>query len=110
MNIALLNEKVEFEKQVVTVDKVGNHINSWESYLVCHATISGEGGDEVVAAGQLIDHTDMNVTIRYSKKASVITNTGYRIVFQGQLYDIKSVDHMSYRKKVLKFKCKRVER
>ena len=110
MNIALLNEKVDIEKQRVIVDEVGNHTNAWEPYLRTYATISGEGGSEVYSVGQVVDHSDMNVTIRYSKKASNVTSIGYRVVFKGDVYDIKSIDHMSYRKKALKLKCKRVER
>ena len=43
MGIALMNEKVLFQKNAVVTDFIGNHQNSWEDYYSCFATIGGEG-------------------------------------------------------------------
>ena len=44
MDIGLLNEKVTFQKNVVSVDAIGNHRNVWEDFYSCFATIGGESG------------------------------------------------------------------
>ena len=46
MEIALLNVKVTFQKNYVVADDIGNRRNIWEDYYTCHATVSGEGGQE----------------------------------------------------------------
>ena len=43
MDIALMNEKVIFQKNTVVTDAVGNHTNVWEDDYTCFATIGGEG-------------------------------------------------------------------
>ena len=52
----------------------------------------------------------MNVTIRWCQKAAAITEDGYRIVFHGELYNIIGIDHFSYKKEALKYRCRKVGR
>lgn len=58
----------------------------------------------------VVDEADISFTVRYCKKASVIDSTGYRVVFGGGIYDILAVDHMNYKKKCIKFKCRKARR
>lgn len=46
MEISLLNVKVTFQKNSVVADDIGNRRNVWEDYYTCHATVSGESGQE----------------------------------------------------------------
>ena len=95
------------------VDGIGNHKNTWADYYPCHATVRGEAGrqtGEADVAGMVADESDISFTVRYCKKASVIDSTGYRVVFDGGIYDILAIDHMNYKKKCLKFKCRKVGR
>jgi SPP1 family predicted phage head-tail adaptor len=110
MNIAMLNERVTFQKNEVVTDRIGNHTNAWTEYYTCSATISGENGREEADAGQTTEHPDMNVTIRWCQKAAAITEDGYRIVFRGELYNIIGIDHFSYKKEALKFRCRKAAR
>lgn len=110
MEIALLNTRITFQKNETVVDDIGNHTNGWEDYYNCHATVSGEGGTETSVAGIIVDNSDVSFTVRFCKKALAVTNTGYRILFDGEIYDIQAVDHMNYKKKCLKFKCKKERR
>lgn len=110
MDIALLNEKITFQKNEVQVDAIGNHINGWSSYYTCHATISGEGGTEKNTAGLVVENSDISFSVRYCQLVSKIESTGYRILFHDEIYNILSVDHMNYKKKTVKFKCQKVRR
>jgi len=110
---ALLNEKVTFFKNTVVTDPVGNHTNEWDEYYTCFATIGGEGlasSKEKEIAGTTVDDGAMTVTVRYCQKASVIDSTGYRILFKDEFYDIVNVDHMNFKKKSMKFSCRKVRR
>lgn len=110
MNIAAMRVRVTFQKNAVTVDKYGNHKNEWMDYYSCYATISGENGQEQAVVGETVENTDMNVTVRYCSETAAITSTKFRIVFEGELYDILGIDHLSLKKHAIKFKCRNVRR
>ena len=110
MEIALLNVKVTFQKNSVAADDIGNRKNVWEDYYTCHATVSGEGGNEKAAAGLTVVDSDIAFTIRFCKRAAEVTADGFRILFGGETYNIVAVDHMNYRKKTLKFRCEKARR
>jgi SPP1 family predicted phage head-tail adaptor len=110
---ALLNEKIVFLKNTVVTDAVGNHTNEWDEYYTCFATIGGEGmasSKEEEVAGTTVEDVAMTVTVRYCNKAAAINSTGYRVLFKDEFYDIVNVDHMSFKKKSLKFGCRKVRR
>ena len=113
MDIALMNEKVTFQKNVPVVDAIGNHKNAWEDFYTCHATIGGEGlasSMDKEEAGTIVEDVGMTVTVRYCKKASEMGSTTHRLIFSGEMYDITNVDHMNFKKKCLKFMCRKVRR
>lgn len=110
MDIALMNVRILFQKNVVQTDKIGNHINTWEDYYSCYATVSGEGGTEKTAAGLVVDDSDISFSVRYCRLVSKVDSTGYRIIFNETIYNILSIDHMNYKRKFVKFKCQRVRR
>ena len=110
MDIALLNTKVIFQKQNVSVDEVGNHINVWGDYYSCFATISGEGGGETFNAAEINDHSDISFTVRYCNRAAAVDTLSYRIMCGDDIYDILAIDHMSNKKQSLKFRCQKVKR
>ena len=113
MNIGLLNEKVTFQKNELVVDAIGNHKNAWVDFYSCSATIGGEGlasSKEKEEAGTIVEDVGMTVIIRYCKKASEIGSTTHRLIFHGEIYDITNVNHMNFKKKSLKFGCRKVRR
>ena len=110
MNITAMNVKITFQKNNVVLDKIGNHTNSWEDYYSCYATVSGETGNEQAVVGETVENVQICFTVRYCRIIADISITKYRIVFNDELYDIVSVDHFSYTKKYLKFKCRKARR
>ena len=110
MNITAMNVKITFQKNDVVIDKIGNHTNSWIDYYSCYATVSGETGSEQAVVGETVENIQICFTVRYCRKISDVSSTKYRIIFNDELYDIVSVDHFSYTKKYLKFKCRKARR
>ncbi len=110
MDVALLNVKIVFQKNEVVVDAIGNHKNQWVDYYSCHATVSGEGGSEKAVAGLIVEDSDISFTTRFCRKTAAVTTDGFRILLNGELYNIVFIDHMSFKKKCLKFKCEKVRR
>ena len=110
MDIAAMNERVTFQQNETVTDSYGNHKNTWTEYFTCFATISGENGQEQAVVGETVENTDMNVTVRYCEETAAITSTRFRIVFHDELYDILGVDHLSFKKHAIKFKCRKERR
>lgn len=110
MDIAALNERVMFQVNAVVTDQYGNHKNIWADYYSCYATISGETGKEQAVVGEIVEATDMNVTVRYCKKTAAVRSTTHRILFRDEIYDILAVDHLNYKRRGIKFRCRKARR
>ena len=110
MDVALFNRKIVVQKNSVTVDAIGNHLNEWVDFYSCHATISGESPNEGTSVGTVVDNTKADFTVRWCKAVSEITSDGYRVVYADEIYNILGIDHQNFKKKSLKLKCQKVRR
>lgn len=108
MDVALLNVKIIIQKNETLIDTIGNHKNTWTDFHTCFATVSGEGGSEKNLAGIIVEDSDISFTVRWCKKLNDLDITKHRVIFDGATYNLISIDHMNYKKKCLKLKCKKV--
>ena len=114
MNIGALRSRITIQENRVSVDDIGNHLSVWNDYFSCWATVSGTSGGGQMGgqgekAGQITDHSDLSFTVRFSSETAAVGIKTHRIVFDGNAYDIVSIDLMNMKKKCLKFKCRRME-
>lgn len=107
MNIELMNQKIKIQHQTVTIDSIGNHTNTWADYHTCHATVSGESGSEDQEAGLTTVLTDADFTIRWCNATKAITPDDYRVVHGSEIYNITGIDHMKYKRKCIKLRCRK---
>ena len=115
MNVAMLNEMITIQQSSVYIDEIGNHTTVWKDYLCCHATVcdnpgGGANGYQNDIAGIITDVSDLSFTVRYCVRTANVDMLHFRILFRGDLYDIVSVDHMNYKKKCIKYRCKKVDK
>lgn len=110
MDIALLNVHITVQENTVVTDAIGNHKNVWTDCYFCHATVSGESPNENTDAGMVVDDSKLDFTIRWCKLASRMTSTDYRIIYNGEIYNILGIDHMYFKKKSIKVKCQKASR
>ena len=110
MNIALLNERITIQKSITETDSIGNHRTAWADFYSCAATVSGESSGEDAENAVTVDNTTADFTVRWCRLLDGIANTEYRVVFGGQIYDIIAVDHMNYKKKSIKLRCRKARR
>ena len=107
--ISRKNERITFQKNSVTVDRYGNHINTWTDYFNCSSYASTyeakEDGNEVIS-----EERSITFEARWCPELSMVTSTGYRIIFHEDAYDIQSVDMMNYQRQAIRFICKREKR
>ena len=110
MDIALLNARITFQKNTVSVDAIGNHLNTWADYFSCSATLGGESGSEANTAGLTVEDARLSFTVRWCSETAVITTTGFRVIWNDELYNITAIDHQNNKHKSLKFWCEKVRR
>ena len=110
MDISLLNQKIMVQKNSVTVDEIGNHINAWADFYSCHATISSESPSEGTDAGTVVDNTKADFSVRWCKAVSEVTPDEYRVVYNGEIYNVLGIDHQNFKKKSVKLKCQKARR
>ena len=107
--IEKMNELITLQKNTVTVDKYGNHKNTWEDYYTCHAyanTFVKEETESEVSA----DERSITFEVRYCSELKGVTSTGYRIIFHDEAYNIESVDMMNWQRKFIHLKCRKEKR
>ena len=106
VDIAMLNERITFQKNTASVDRFGNHTNSWDDRFSCFCHVDTwqkeESGNEVIE-----DRVSITFECRYCPELEDITSTGYRIMFRGHAYNIISVDLMNYDKRTIRFKAEK---
>ncbi|MCD8382787.1 MAG: phage head closure protein [Clostridiales bacterium] len=109
MKISLLNERLTIQKNSVVIDSVGNHKNEWTDYFSCYtyAAASGYQQKEQQAAGITVLDDGLVFTVRYCSELSDLDSTHYRVLFQGEPYNITAVDRMNYQHKTLKITCEK---
>ncbi len=113
MEIALLNERITFQRNSVITDLIGNHTGSWNDEFSCYATVGGESGrngKETAVAGTTVEDADCTFTVRWCGQTASVGTTSHRIIFKNEIYNIVAVDHMNYKKKCIKFRCRKARR
>lgn len=109
MDIARMNEHITIEKNTTVTDKVGNHINTWEEYFSCFAYVSTYEAEEKENEVTTEERT-IAFNVRYCSELKILSSTGFRVRFHGEIYNIASVDMMNYQRKEIKLLCRRETR
>ncbi len=106
MEISRLKEKIIIEKNQVTIDGIGNHINAWSEYYTCRAYASTFTAQET--DDEVVEHENRIIlfSVRSCEKTKVLTSINYRVRFREQIYNIVSVDMLNYKGKEIKLRCK----
>jgi SPP1 family predicted phage head-tail adaptor len=96
-SIARFNRRITIQKNTPTTDEHLNHFNTWADYYTCWAYASTYRYDkEKQGEAVIIPEQSINFEVRYSPETKNLTSDGYRILFNGSVYDIISVDMMNY--------------
>ncbi len=112
MNISGLRCRIIIQKNETVTDKIGNHVSEWRDYFTCWATASnsGKSAEETTNAGYTQEGGRIDFTVRYSPETAAVNSKEYRILFEGRLYDIKSVNEMGFKHNSRKLEAELSER
>lgn len=112
MNIAGMRVRITIQKNETVVDENANHLSAWRDYFSCWATAANSGRSveekhnaESTQEGSLIDFT-----VRWCSETAAVNSKQYRILLDGQIYDIRSIDEMEFGKRGRKLHAELVER
>jgi SPP1 family predicted phage head-tail adaptor len=104
-----LKERLTVQKNTVSADEYGNHINSWVDYFSCKCRINTYPKDE--KDGTVVyDDRIATFEVRYCSELMHIDAVNYRIVFRDDVYDILAVDMMNWNKKAIHIRCEKEKR
>ena len=89
MKIAPLNQRVLFKKRVITQDDIGNETSQFTNLFSRWASVNQANSDEIV-------------TLRYDSEVASHDTTNTQLIFQGKSFNILSIDHVFFEKKMVK--------
>ena len=112
MNIAGMRVRIIIQKNETVTDQYRNHVSAWTDFFSCWATAvsSGKSSEETQNAGSTQEDDRIDFTVRYSSETAAVNTKEYRILLNGRIYDITSVDEMGFKKNSRKFHTELVER
>lgn len=104
VQIGKYHERITVQVPVARADKYARHTNGWEDHFTCscHAMTyeAAEGGDEVVR------FTDCVVfECRYCPELDGLKSTTCRIIHDGLIYNVLSIDQMNFGRQTIRFKA-----
>ena len=112
MNIAGLRVRISIQKNETVTDKYGNHKSVWQDYFTCWATAvtSGLSSKEEETAGHTVEADRLDITVRWSSETAAVDSKQYRVLLNGRIYDILSIDEMGFKRNSRKLHTELTER
>lgn len=108
MDIALLNKRLIVQKKESIRSDSGVSTSSWQPDFMCWCTVSNESGSTDSGEGMEKTSVDISFTVRWSRQTLGVHAMSHRILFEGEYFDIVSVDHNSYKGSMVKYNCRKV--
>lgn len=86
-----LRDRITIQSKADTFDAFGQPISAWSEYAVVWANVLFINGKEAISSQ--IDTASKSVSMRIRWRTDI--NTGMRVIFNGETYNIKAVlpDH-----------------
>lgn len=106
--IARFNSRIHIQKCSVVTDKFRNHDTVWTHYFSCYAAIGSQNKYVIEKDSGVQIHFEQTLTfqMRYCSELRHINSTEYRIIFNGRVYNIDSVDNADSLKQTIDVRCK----
>lgn len=106
MKIGDLRHRITLQKYISTIDEEGFTTQTWQDVATVWAAVENLYGREYWEAATIQAENTVKFTIRYRKDLS----SDMRIKFQGQHYEIISIDNIKYKNEYIEIKAKAVEK
>ena len=112
MNIAGFRVRITIQKNKAMTDQYGNHKSVWQDYFTCWATAvtSGLSSKEEETAGHTVEADRLDITVRWSSETAAVDSKQYRVLLNGRIYNILSIDEMGFKRNSRKLHTELTER
>ena len=112
MDIGGLNVRITIQKNETVTDKYGNHTSAWTDYFSCWATCvtCGLSANEEETAGHTVEADRLDITVRWCSETSAVNSKQYRVLLNGRIYNILSIDEMGFKRHSRKLHTELTER
>lgn len=105
MNSGMLRQKVKIQKYEKGQDEIGNPKGQWIDYKTLYAYVNGISGKEYWAAATVHQENTIEFVFRWKPFFCNLNTREYRLVFNGNMYNITLIDNIQYRNKTVKIKA-----
>ena len=106
-DIARFNQRIVIQKNTTGTDRYLNHTNAWTDYYACWAYAGTyEHDKEDQGAATTSPEQTIIFEVRYCSELRGLTSDGYRVLFNGAIYDILAVDWMNYQNQTIRLQTK----
>lgn len=96
---------VTIQQYVSGFDDIGNPSEEWQDYKTCYAYVNGLSGREYWEAAVVHGENTVEFVFRWKPFFNSMNTKQYRILFNGGIYDITSIDNIQFRNKTVKIKA-----
>lgn len=96
---------VTIQQYVSGFDDIGNPSEEWQEYKTCYAYVNGLSGREYWEAAVVHGENTVEFVFRWKPFFDSINTKQYRLLFNGGIYDITSIDNIQFRNKTVKIKA-----
>ena len=105
-DIVRYNERITVQKSAVVSDRLQNRMNAWTDYYSCYAYASTYQFDEEQPKETTSPEQTVSFEVRWCHELRNIDSTHYRILFNGKIYNIISVDMMNYQRRIIRIRSR----
>lgn len=96
---------VTIQQYVSGFDDIGNPSEEWQEYKTCYAYVNGLSGREYWEAAVVHGENTVEFVFRWKPFFDSMNTKQYRILFNGGIYDITSIDNIQFRNKTVKIRA-----
>lgn len=108
--IGTMRQRIMVQKHTVVVDAIGNHTSAWVDYHTCFSYVNLASGNEYGISPETVSEDTLVFVIRWCRKLQKLNGKEYRILFNGNVYNISCVDDMQFRHETLKLTAAKEQR
>lgn len=90
----VLRRKIVIQKLEVVQDDIGNQKTEWVDWKIVWVERNNLWGQEYYAAKAVNEENTVVFMVRHASFIDQLNNVDYRIKYDGEIYDIKQIDHL----------------
>lgn len=105
MNAGAYTQKIVIEKLTKRYDEIGNPIEEWKPFKRVHTYMNGLSGKEYWEAAMLNAENTVDFVCRWNRFFGILDTRNYRIVWKNKVFDIKTVDNVQFKNKIVKIRA-----